>query len=1003
MWLGCVTIVAIFLLVAAVARAQDAAPGPPGSIRGVVVDAEFESPIAGAQVLIVESGAKAATGEGGNYLLSNVPPGRYTIVFSKDGYVRQVKPDVAVSPGRLTELNVALSGDFVEMEEFVVQDILQTGAGSEASLLELRLDDPAFLDSIGSDLIGKSGASDAAGALRLVSGATVQDGKYAVVRGLPDRYVSSQLNGVRLPTADEDKRAVELDQFPSAVIESVQVSKTFTPDQQGDASGGAVDIRLKGIPDEFSLQLKAQIGYNSQATGEDDFLTYKGGGIDFLGRDEDRPIQTENLGGNWDGAVGVTTDDAPIDYKWSLSGGGKHELESGLVVGGFANLFYERDSSYYDNGIDDSYWVVEPGGPMTPQFSRGSPTDGDFRTSLFDVTQSEQSEQWGGLGTLGAEYEGQAIGLTYLYSKTTTDKVTLAEDTRGKEYYFPGYDPDDSMSEGNSEANRLAAPYLRTETLEYTERATQSIQLNGRHEIPLDDVRVTDGFTVKSPVLDWTLSHSLANLDQPDKRQFGSLWLAESFVPGRPPFPNPRIDPALHLPYAPAASFTLGNLQRIFKTIDEESDQVSLNLQVPFEQWSEDEGYLKVGLFGDRLDREFTQETFSNFSDGTDTYQADFDDLWSEVFPTEDHAITESLVDVDYDGEQDITAYYGMIDLPLFSALNLVGGVRFESTDIGIVNTAEEEAVWFPPGSGAPTELNPGDADVDFSQDDVLPSVGFVIKPVDKVTIRTSYSQTVARQTFKELTPIQQQEYLGGPVFIGNPGLEMSALTNYDVRVDYAPYLGSLLSASWFYKHVDDPIEYVQELGTFGFTTAVNYPRGFLTGFELEARQGLGDLWDDLEGLGAGANFTYIESEVRLPDDEAAEFDEPNIDAPLSTRDMTGAPEYLLNLYLTYDLAETNTQFALFYTRQGDTLVSGADASTGYFVPSVYATEFDTLNFSVTQRLLRYLGIQFQAKNLTNPEIEEVYRSKYIGSDVTKTSYTKGIDLTLTLSAEFPF
>ena len=99
----------------------------------------------------------------------------------------------------------------------------------------------------------------------------VQDGKYAVLRGLPDRYVSSQMNGVRLPTADEDKRAVELDLFPSAVIESLQVSKTFTPDQQGDASGGAVNVRLKGIPDETVLQVRTQVGGNSQVTGRGDF------------------------------------------------------------------------------------------------------------------------------------------------------------------------------------------------------------------------------------------------------------------------------------------------------------------------------------------------------------------------------------------------------------------------------------------------------------------------------------------------------------------------------------------------------------------------------------------------------------------------------------------------------------------------------------------------------------------------------------------------------------
>src|SRR5204862_6636040 len=153
-----------------------------------------------------------------------------------------------------------------------VQDV-QIGGGTEASLLQLRLDSPALLDSISSELISRAGVGDAAAALKLVAGASVQEGKYAVVRGLPDRYVNSQMNGVRLPTADENKRAVQLDQFPTAVIDSIQVSKTFTPDQQGDASGGAVNVILKGIPDQTTFQFKVQTGFNSQIRGRDDFLT----------------------------------------------------------------------------------------------------------------------------------------------------------------------------------------------------------------------------------------------------------------------------------------------------------------------------------------------------------------------------------------------------------------------------------------------------------------------------------------------------------------------------------------------------------------------------------------------------------------------------------------------------------------------------------------------------------------------------------------------------------
>ena len=118
----------------------------------------------------------------------------------------------------------------------------------------------------------------------------------------------------------------------------------------------------------------------------------------------------------------------------------------------------------------------------------------------------------------------------------------------------------------------------------------------------------------------------------------------------------------------------------------------------------------------------------------------------------------------------------------------------------------------------------------------------------------------------------------------------------------------------------------------------------------------------------------------------------------MRNREMTNAPEHLYNAFLTWDLAEHGTQLALFYTVQGDTLLSGAGQSSGNFVPSVFATEYGTLNLSWSQRLGDFLKLHIQAKNLTNPEIETVYRSDYIGDDVTRTSYTKGIEYTLGFS-----
>lgn len=989
--------VAAWLLAGTPAWAQQS-----GSIRGLVVDRDFDAPLPFAEVLISETGAKTTGTAEGNFVFGAVPPGRYTLIFSKEGFARQVRSDVVVTAGQLTEVDAALSGDFLELEEYVVQE-LQVGGGTEVGLLRLRMESPALMDSIGSALISRSGVSDAAGALRLVPGATVVDG-FAVVRGLPDRYVSSQINGARLPTADADKRGVELDQFPAAIIDSLQVSKSFTPDQQGDASGGAVNLVLKGIPAETFIQLKAQVGYNTQTTNRRDFLTSEGGGLSYWGN-ANGAGQPQPYGESWTGAVGVSEGTAPPNTKWGVDAGSRWELDDGVTIGGYTSFSYENSYEFFDNGKDDSLWITSPGDRMTPRSSQGTPEDGDFKTSLYDVTQGSELVQWSWLAAVGLETEFNSIGATYLYTRTATDVATLAEDTRGKEYYFPGYRPDDPAAIGNSPGNRSFAPYLRTETLTYTDQITSTLIINGDHRLPFLEDAELGPFTFQRPVLDWAVTLASASEDQPDKRQFGSLFLPESLNPGAPPFLPPFVEPALQRQYKPGAVFTLGNLQRVWQSIEEETVQFAINLTLPFEQWNGNEGYFKFGVFDDNLKRTFDQSSWSNFNDNAAQFAAPWDVRWSQFFPKEDHPITDGppFIDVDYVGRQKIFAWYAMADLPLDSWVKLIGGARLESIDLSIQNFPEEDATWFPPGSLAPTQLNPGDADVDLERDYVLPQIGFEITPFEELVFRGNYAQTIALPTFKELTPIIQQEYLGGDIFIGNPNLQISEVTNYDLRLDYVPYLGGLLSASWFYKDIKNPIEYVQQVGGFVYTTAVNYPKGTINGWEFEVRQDFGRFTEALQGLLIGANATIISSKVTLPQAEAAALAAPGIEVPITSREMTDAPEYLYNLYLTYDIPDIGSQIGIFYTVTGDTLLAGATQSVGNFVPSIYEKSFGTLNVTFSQQIGQYLRLTLQAKNLTNPTYEQVYRGAGVSGEYLHQSFSAGIDLSIALTGRFTF
>lgn len=971
-----------------------------GSIRGLVIDKDFEVPLAGATVQIVETGKRVETNDQGNFVVGELRPGTYTLIVGKDGYVRQVIGNRNVASGGLVDVRVELLGEFTELEEFVVEDALQIGTGTEQALLDLRYESPALMDSIGRDLMAKANVSDASDAIRLVAGASTQDGKSAVIRGLPDRYVSSQMNGVLMPSADVDKRAVELDQFPSVVIESLQVSKTFTPDQQGNASGGAVNVVLRGVPEQpLFVNWKVGTKYNSNVTGRSNFLTYDDGGVHAFGKSgKERGIQRE--GENWEGAVGAKTGEAPDFTSWTGSIGGRIDLGDGWRIGGLANTFYSHSASFFQNGVDETRIIGQIGNLMSPKIAPGTVSQAPFFTSLLDLTRATETVQWGGLTTLGVANKDHAITAAFLFTRAAEDSVTLAEDRQGKFYYFPGHDPDDPLSPGWEQID--SAPFTRQQTLVYTERATRTTQLNGRHRWEMY------GFgPLRRVEVDWTVARSAARRDVPDRREFGSYWLPTG----------------VYLPLKPAAEFTLGNLQRTFIRIDETSEEAALNLKLPFEVWGGRKGYFKTGLFRDEVKRRFRQETFSNFNDPSTTpYMGDFDGIdWSQAWVFEDHPISAAETDVDYDGRQKISASYLMLEMPLVERLKVIGGVRFENTSISILSDWEDDATWVPPTdeNGNPNfgaaafPARPGEPGFDpvlfaqanpsRSQNDVLPAAALVYDVVDGVTLRGSYSETLARQTFKELSPVFQQDYIGGPVFIGDPSLQISNLRNWDLRIDYTPTPGTLLSVSYFKKFIKNPIEYVEASTTFTFTRPINFPAGTLSGYEIEARQDMGELWDPLAGLGIGGNSTWIDASVRLSDRDILQFEEFQGVRPALSRDMTGAPEYLWNLYSTYELPASGTSLGVFYTVTGDTLIQGPGPANDQYTPATYDRGYDNLTASIGQDLGRGVRLTLAASNLTDALRRQVYRSEYIPEDVTRRTYTTGVTYSLSIGGEIRF
>ncbi len=1010
------SLVLLLLLLAAVGGplAQETA----GALRGVVHDREFGSPLPRVRVSIVELGLATVTTADGAFLIQRVPAGTYTLSFSKEGYEREVRTGVTVAPGRMADLRVDLAIEVVDLEELVVTGSSFFESG-EVGLLELRSISVAVQDAVSADLIRQAGAGDVAGALKLVVGASVVDGKYATVRGLSDRYTGVTLNGVRVPSADPRRRAVQIDIFPTGTLESITVTKTFTPDLQGDFTGGGVDIRTRQMPEGPVLSASIGTEYNSEATFNDQYLTYRGGGVaatGFAGGSRDLPAGATAAQPTYTGPMrlpgtapfyysgsdpvvvanrataqaidGFTRGftpvmsvgrDAPgLNYGFSMTGGNRWERDSG--VWGFLSSFtYARKYDYYGEGFSNTAQKDTAESPLA------------FTKQRNDSRGSE--EVLLGLLLTG----GYEASENHEYSLKLVGNHSGADESR-----FIREVPNGGSSQ---ELN---------EVLQYTERSVLSLQ--GRGDDTFPGLLGGDDAVFGDLVLDYTGSVNFTRQDEPDVRQFKGLYNPVSNSQSR------------------AAGGDLDAAKRIFRDVQELDYQFAGNVTLPFTPWGGLEGRVKAGVFFETSDRDYVQDTFTyslanvfndrrNGTDGMDDYYrsnyaswvgSPEEGLWTDLLenpewlglvPDERICVLENLAtcgegirspdqllwyirpssgDVDYAGAQEIGALYAMAELPLTRWATLIGGIRRESTDLSIVPDAKDDAngeilliVDNGGGNFSEEKVPEEEARAAIEETYLLPAAGLVFDLTGTMKLRLSYGETIARPTFRELAPVATQEYLAGDNFVGNPELRLSTIRNYDARWEWFPRPGDVLAFSLFHKTIRNPIEYLNIFAAQKYyTTPVNYDQGQVSGFEVEARVALDGLFEPLRHWTVGANYSYLDSEVTVPEDEVVSLADFDLDEP--TRRLQGQPDFVLNANVTYDNEDSGTSAGLFYNVTGETLLTGASRAE-FGIPNVIEGKYATLDVTFSQKF-GAVTLSAKASNLLQQDKTASYVTPRSGS-----------------------
>jgi TonB-dependent receptor len=336
------------------------------------------------------------------------------------------------------------------------------------------------------------------------------------------------------------------------------------------------------------------------------------------------------------------------------------------------------------------------------------------------------------------------------------------------------------------------------------------------------------------------------------------------------------------------------------------------------------------------------------------------------------YVVDASQMSDNYDGDQDITAVYGMIDVPLVARLRFIGGARFEVTRLNVASQ------------------DPAKQKGEVANDDWLPSVNLVYELGSSMNLRAAYGKTVARPTFRELAPFASFDFIGDFIFVGNPNLKRTLIDNYDLRWEWFARPGEIFAVSGFYKRFQNPIERAivsnNNQGQFQ-----NVDAATVYGAEFEVRKQLDQIAAFLQHFQAGGNLALVQSRVDIPAKEMATIRQLDPNAS-GKRELQGQSPYVLNVDVVYDNAKTGTMASLYYNIFGERLTEVSLGGT----PNIYEQPRGVLDFTLSQRLLKGITLKAAAKNLLDSEVRKVHHFKNI--DYVSRRHTLGRTFSLGLT-----
>lgn len=777
----------------------DDAPHCSGTgIEGVVRDAATGETLVEAPVVVVGRGTRTLTDYDGRYAI-DLPAGTYTLRSYYDLYEPARVENVVVVEGSCAHADVELGLETDTGEEVVIE--VRAESGSSASQLRLRREAAATQDAVSSEEMARAPDASASDAARRVVGVSVRD-DYLYVRGLGGRYVVTTMNGVLLPSTDPDVPGVQLDAFPTALLESLTIRKTFTPEVQGDWAGGLMDITTQDFPSRFQVRAGITLGVNT-LTSFQPFIGARTGTLDWLGFDDGTRALPSAL------PAGHSVDDLPVADRDAVS----RSFTNDWLLGTHTALPNMGLSLSLGDTLDVGGHLL--GYRLMIGYRRAE-------RPIADLLQALRVEDDGMGGRRVVPRETLQQGGEQITTQLSALATLTYELATGHRITFNGLFSQNSEDyvgrvTGRSETVGLDIDGYRSS---WTQRTLLFGQLLGEHRNLLGNA-----------TFDWQLNLSHGAREQPDMHDL--LYVVQ---------PNGA--------YRFAAGPTSG--ARFWSSLDDLTAGGGGNLTIPADALT-----TRIGGLVRYTDRGFDVRRLgwsSRPGSGAEGALLPPDQLFSPPALDSYLRLREyTRPDDSYAAQQHAFAAYAMLDWHPIRELRFVGGARVEAFRQIVVSADPLGAVQgdTPPPSTRRTDIDP------------MPALGVVIEPIPDMFVRAGYAGTVARPQLRELAPFLFNDFVRRRTVSGNPDLHRTYIHNFDLRWEWFPSASEVLAVSGFVKLFESPIEstIIDDDGDVTFRNidgAENY------GLELEGRFHLGHFLDTLDWISIGANVAIIQSQARL-------------------------------------------------------------------------------------------------------------------------------------------